>query len=61
MATGFIVISRVKKMVFHFTLPLFICLFASAVFAQGVGLAGLLGSKAMLMVDGGELRAGVVV
>jgi len=51
------VISRVNKWIFHFTLPLFICLFASALSAQDVGLAGLLGSKAMLMVNGGEPRA----
>jgi aspartyl protease family protein len=56
MATGFIKSDRAKKWIFHFTLPLLVCLFSSALYAQEVGLAGLLGSKAMLVVNGGQPR-----
>lgn len=36
------------------------CLFSAAVSAQAVGLAGVMGSKALLMVNGGEPQAVVI-
>jgi len=45
------------KVIAHFTLPLLLALSSGSLPAQEVGLAGLLGSKAMLMINGGEPRA----
>ncbi|RIX46790.1 MAG: TIGR02281 family clan AA aspartic protease [Rhodocyclales bacterium GT-UBC] len=41
----------------YFTAPILLCLFSAAGTAQEVGLAGVMGSKAMLMVNGGEPQA----
>ena len=57
MATGFMVTGRKEKWTGHFTLASLLCLCSLAAFAQDVGLAGVMGSKAMLMVNGGEPRA----
>lgn len=48
---------RPAKLAVHFTLHLLLCLCPLAASAQDVGLAGLFGSKAMLMVNGGEPQA----
>lgn len=57
MATGFMVTGQLAKSGLHFTLPLVLCLVALAAPAQEIGLAGLLGNKAMLMVNGREPQA----
>lgn len=58
MATGFMMAGRVANWVANSTLPLWLCLcWPGLVMAQDVGLAGLMGSKALLMVNGGEPRA----
>lgn len=57
MATGFMRAARPATGVVHFTLRLVLCLCSLAASAQDVGLAGLFGSKAMLMVNGGEPQA----
>lgn len=58
MATGCMVTAITRKMTGHFTLAaLVLWLFSAAVLAQDVGLAGVMGSKAMLMVNGAEPQA----
>ncbi len=55
MATGSMGKQQPIKMSRHFTvLGLVILLFSSLVSAQDVGLAGIMGSKAMLMINGAE-------
>lgn len=54
MATGFMGLVRATKWVRHFTLLLLFCAGLPVVGAQEVGLAGLLGSKALLIINGGE-------
>lgn len=56
MATGFMMAGRRAGWAGHFTLPLLLCLccLPDLVQAQDVGLAGLMGGKALLMVNGGE-------
>lgn len=44
----------------NFTMLCGLCLFAGFASAQDVGLAGVMGSKAMLMINGGEPQAVVV-
>lgn len=58
MATGSMAIKSSGKMMIHFTLALLTAgLFPVLAAAQEVGLAGIMGSKAMLMVNGGEPQA----
>jgi len=58
MATGCMVCAVREKTMSHFTaLVLSLCLFSAVAEAQDVGLAGIMGSKAMLMVNGGEPQA----
>ena len=58
MATGSMTAEMPGKSTRHFTLlALALCLVSGGVAAQDVGLAGVLGSKAMLMIDGGEPQA----
>ncbi|WP_226442998.1 retropepsin-like aspartic protease family protein [Quatrionicoccus australiensis] len=58
MATGSMAIKSSGKMMLHFTLALLTAgLFPVLAAAQEVGLAGIMGSKAMLMVNGGEPQA----
>ena len=57
MATGFMAGRKGRKTWRNSTLALMLCLSSAACLAQEVGLAGLLGSKAMLMINGGEPRA----
>jgi aspartyl protease family protein len=47
----------VNGMAFHITLLACLCTFSGATSALDVGLAGIMGSKAMLMINGGEPRA----
>lgn len=54
MATGFMARIRAKNWVRHFTLALLFCADLPLTQAQEVGLAGLLGSKALLIINGGE-------
>lgn len=56
MATGFMGAERTSKWMCHFTLALLTCLSADFARAQEVGLAGLLGNKAMLTLNGGPPR-----
>jgi len=58
MATGFMLAAMPEKMTGHFTaVALVLCLFSPVVNALDVGLAGVMGSKAMLMLNGGEPEA----
>ncbi len=57
MATGRMVSKMVNGMSFHITLLVCLCTFSCAASALDVGLAGIMGSKAMLMINGGEPRA----
>lgn len=58
MATGSMFSGFRRKMKWHFTpIALLLGLASLPIAAQDVGLAGLLGSKAMLMVNGGEPQA----
>ncbi len=57
MATGRMLAKSVNGMVFHITLLLSFCSFSGVAAGLDVGLAGILGSKAMLMINGGEPRA----
>jgi aspartyl protease family protein len=57
MATGRMLAKSVNGMVFHITLLLSFCSFSGVAEGLDVGLAGILGSKAMLMINGGEPRA----
>jgi len=55
MATGCMVVAVTRKMSRYFTpLTLALGLFSAMAAAQDVGLAGIMGSKAMLIVNGGE-------
>lgn len=55
MATGFMAEKLSNKMKGHFTLlAVFFSLLSFSVIAQDVGLAGVMGSKALLMINGGE-------
>ena len=56
MATGRMVSKMVNGMAFHITLLGCLCIFPCAVFAIDVGLAGIMGSQAMLMINGGAPR-----
>lgn len=56
MATGNMVGSQSRKMTDHFTRLLALCLFAGGVAAQELGLAGIMGSKALLTINGGDPR-----
>ena len=58
MATGSMVLGRSGKRMGYSTMLVTLCLCAvGQVVAQEVGLAGVMGSKAMLMVNGGEPQA----
>lgn len=58
MATGSMTAEMPGKSTRHFTLlALALCLVSGGAAAQDVGLAGVLGSKALLMIDGGEPQA----
>lgn len=55
MATGSMAARRGSNRIRHFTLPvLVLSLFSFAAVAEEVGLAGIMGSKALLMINGGE-------
>lgn len=55
MATGFMVRDRAGRMVSHSTLAA-LCLLPAAIAAQEIGLAGVMGSRALLVINGGEPR-----
>ncbi|WP_246181540.1 retropepsin-like aspartic protease family protein [Dechloromonas hortensis] len=57
MATGRMVFGMSARMTSNFTMLCGLCLFAGFASAQDVGLAGVMGSKAMLMINGGEPQA----
>lgn len=57
MATGFMAVLRLAGKGIHFTLAAFCLLLSSALAAQEVGLAGIIGSKALLKINGGAPRA----
>jgi aspartyl protease family protein len=58
MATGFMAAAMSGKVKWNFTLlALLASLLPEAGMAQDVGLAGIMGSKAMLMINGGEPQA----
>ena len=58
MATGCMAALGFRKAKHHFTLlALLAMLLPAAGMAQDVGLAGIMGSKAMLMINGGEPQA----
>lgn len=57
MATGNMAERMLEKAIRHFTLLASLCLPPLFAGAQEVGLAGLMGSRAMLMVNGGEPQA----
>lgn len=58
MATGCMLDKLSGQVVRHFTLAIFVLgLFSDAVLAQEIGLAGIMGSKALLMVNGGQPQA----
>ncbi len=58
MATGFMAARMSGKVMRHSTaLACALLMFSGAASAQNVGLAGLMGSKAMLMINGGEPQA----
>lgn len=55
MATGCMATMMIGKTMNYFTLlTVTLCLLSPVVAAQDVGLAGVMGSKAMLMINGGE-------
>lgn len=57
MATGFMALSAGKNRKSYFKpLSLALILFSGALMAQEVGLAGIMGSKAMLMINGADPR-----
>ena len=57
MATGCMVKMSGKLMRHSTLLAVLVCLFQVPAMAQDVGLAGIMGSKAMLMINGGEPQA----
>lgn len=58
MATGSMMVLTSGKAKLHSTLlGLLVAVFAPVAVAQDVGLAGIMGSKAMLMINGGEPRS----
>ncbi|MDP3540557.1 MAG: TIGR02281 family clan AA aspartic protease [Azonexus sp.] len=58
MATGFMAAKMTQKVIGYFTPLVFsLSLFSGAAIAQDVGLAGVMGSKAMLMINGAEPQA----
>ena len=58
MATGFMAATITQKVIGYFTPLVFsLSLFSGAAMAQDVGLAGVMGSKAMLMINGAEPQA----
>lgn len=57
MATGCMATARFRKVVGHFTLSALALALVPVTMAQDVGLAGIVGSKAMLMINGGEPQA----
>lgn len=57
MATGFMAVLRLAGKGVHFTLAAFCLLLSPALAAQEVGLAGIIGSKALLKINGGAPRA----
>lgn len=57
MATGRMLSKRENGVAFHITLLACLCTFSCVACALDVGLAGIMGSKAMLMVNGGEPKA----
>ncbi len=52
MATGFMASKSISEWSWHSTLCLAACLISAPVLAQEVGVAGLVGSKALLMING---------
>jgi len=57
MATGRMRESSTNGRAFHITLLLSLCALSCTAAALDIGLAGIMGSKAMLMINGGEPRA----
>lgn len=57
MATGRMTLNEPKKAVGYSTMLIGLCLCGASALAQEVGLAGVMGSKAMLMINGGEPEA----
>ena len=57
MATGFMTWVRVRKMSANFTLATFCFVLSSVALAQEVGLAGIIGNKALLMINGAPPRS----
>ncbi len=56
MATGNMAGSQFRKVTAHSTCLLALCLAAAGAGAQEVGLAGIMGSKALLTINGGDPR-----
>ena len=56
MATGNMAGSQFRKVTAHSTCLLVLCLAAAGAGAQEVGLAGIMGSKALLTINGGDPR-----
>lgn len=54
MATGNMMSMEFRRMAIHSTLAMLLTLSSFGVFAQDVGLAGIMGSKALLMLNGAE-------
>jgi aspartyl protease family protein len=64
MATGSMIRMASAKLSRHFTALLALCLVSCTAWALDVGLAGIMGSKALLMFDGGQpqaVRAGQII
>lgn len=57
MATGFMTWARVRKTSANFTLASLCFVLSSVAVAQEVGLAGIMGSKALLVINGGSPRS----
>jgi aspartyl protease family protein len=57
MATGFMTWARIRKTSADFTLATLFFVLSSWAVAQEVGLAGIMGSKALLKINGGAPRA----
>jgi len=57
MATGFMTWARIRKMSVDFTLASLGFVLSSFAVAQEVGLAGIIGSKALLMINGAPPRS----
>ncbi|MBS1141831.1 MAG: hypothetical protein H6R13_3284 [Proteobacteria bacterium] len=57
MATGCMILMSGKSNCHSTLLALLVCLLPATCMAQDVGLAGIMGSKAMLMINGGEPQA----